>query len=597
MSQLFVFLLLLVSCAHTPDPAAIEKESARLNAFFDEVFEAQVERYPTWQTYLGRKTNYGLLDDESEEQAEREHQITKDQLKRLQAFNYKLLTPEAQASYDIFKYQLERSLEGYQWRYHGFPLNQMFGYQSEVPSFLINMHQVDSVDDARAYISRLKEIRRVFTQNLTWVKKQETLGIIPPKFVFPKVIADSQNIIKGIPFERGQNKSPLLEDFEQKVNKLKVSRKVKTDLSKEAQTALKEFVLPAYQELIEYLTALEKKSPGNLGASSLPRGKEYYNFKLRTSTTLKLSADEIHQIGLSEVARIQKEMHQIMNKVGFRGTLQEFFQHMRGSQYHYPDTMAGRKAYLAEVDRVLGALKPELPQLFKTFPKAELVVKPVESFREKSAGTAFYTSPSLEGNRPGIYYVNLYKMADNPKYKLEALAYHEAIPGHHMQIAIARELQGLPKFRRTSGFTAYSEGWGLYAEQLPKEIGFYQDPYSDFGRLSMEIWRAVRLVVDTGIHAKDWSREKAIEYMQTNSPSAELETIKEIERYFVMPAQATSYKIGMMKIQSLREEARKELGEKFDIREYHDIVLKDGSLPLEILESKVRNWTKERKKN
>lgn len=590
LSFLFYFF---PACTHHPITASSKgQQDEKVNKFFETFFESRVQRYPTWQTYLGRKTSYGLLDNETEAFAQAEHELTLQDLARLKSFNFHGLSPEVQTSYRILKYQLEMEIAGHKWRYHAFPLNQMFGYQSETPSFLINMHQIESVSDAHDYISRLKEIKRVFAERLDFVKKQASLGIMPPQFVFSKVIADSRNIITGKPFGAIQKNSPLYEDFKAKLLKLNLPPPTRQELLLEAESALKKFVLPAYQDLISYLKILDGQTVGNHGAWSLPDGEDYYNFCLQSSTTTDMTAAEIHAIGLAEVKRIQQEMKSIMQQVGFKGSLQDFFTHMRSNKYRFPDTAAGRAAYLAEVDEVITSIKTELPRLFKTFPKAQLLIKPVESFREKSAGTAFYSGPSLEGNRPGIYYVNLYKMADNPKYKLEALAYHEAIPGHHMQIAIASEMEDLPMFRRSGGFTAYSEGWGLYAEQLPKEIGLYQDPYSDFGRLSMEIWRATRLVVDTGIHAKKWTREEAINFMTKNTPSAKLETIKEIERYFVMPGQATAYKVGMMKILDLRKQAQDAMGEKFDIRDYHDIVLRDGAIPLEILADKVKLWIK-----
>lgn len=578
-------LLVLFSCSQHESVS----ESRKLNKFFDDYFEAEVSRYPTWQTYLGRKTNYASLDNETEAYGLEDHKMNQDHLRKLQEFDFDVLDESAKLSYKILKYQLEMEIEGFKWRYHSFPLNQMFGYQAETPSFLINMHQIDNVSDAEAYISRLKEIKRVFDERMIFLKKQESEGIVPPHFVYAKVLEDSKNIITGRPF-KGKGDAPLLNDFKSKISKLKFTQVQKRELINQAEKALVQYVLPAYQELISFVESREKKNKANHGVWALPKGEEFYRFRLKTSTTTDFTADYIHETGKAEVARIQAEMKEIMKRVGFKGSLNDFFQHMRSDAYTYPGTEAGRKAYLGRVDQVLAGIKVKLSELFNTFPKAQLLVKPVESYREKSAGTAFYSGPSMEGNRPGIYYVNLYKMSDNPKYKLEALAYHEAIPGHHMQVAIANELDHLPKFRRDGGFTAYVEGWGLYSELLPKEIGFYQDPYSDFGRLSMEIWRAVRLVVDTGIHAKKWTREEAIHYMRMNSPSAELETIKEIERYFVMPGQATAYKVGMMKILELRKRAQSALGAKFDIRKFHDVVLRDGAIPLDILDEKVNQW-------
>lgn len=584
-------LIILVSCSSSPpSEEAMRKESEMINEFFEEQFEQRVARYPTWQTYLGRKTNYGKLDNETEAYGLEDHKLDQQALKELKKFDYDLLKESEKLSYKLFEYELESSLESFKWRYHTYPLNQMFGYQSGTPSFLINMHRVDDKKDAKAYISRLEEIKRVFDERMVFLKKQELLGIHPPNFVFDKVIEDSKNIISGAPFKAGKGDSPLLEDFKNKVGSLQLSKKEKEKLVGQAKKALLDSVRPAYNELIAYVKDLDEKVSSNQGAWSLPDGEDFYEFKLSQTTTTDLSANEIHETGLKEVKRIHKEMRDIMKEVGFEGSLQEFFTYMKGDRFLYPSTKAGRKAYLKDANEIIANMEKELPKLFKTFPKAELLVKPVEAYREKSAGIAFYTGPSLEGNRPGIYYVNLYKMADNPKYKMEALAYHEALPGHHMQIAISKELEDLPTFRRTGGFTAYIEGWGLYAELLPKEIGFYTDPYSDFGRLSMELWRATRLVVDTGIHSKKWSREKAISYLENNTPNSELEIMKGVERYFVMPSQATAYKVGMLKILELREKAKRRLGDKFDLPEFHDVILRDGALPLFMLEDKVESW-------
>ena len=318
--------------------------------------------------------------------------------------------------------------------------------------------------------------------------------------------------------------------------------------------------------------------------------------RLKHITTTDKSAADIHQLGLDEVARIHDEMRGIMTKVGFEGTLKEFFEFMRTDpQFYMPNTEEGRDAYLTEARAQIEKMKADLPSVFNTFPKADMIVKAVEPFREKSAGKAFYSRPAPDGSRPGTYYANLYRMQDMPTYQLQALAFHEGIPGHHMQIAIAQELEGIPSFRKYGGYTAFSEGWGLYTEFLPKEMGYYSDPYDDFGRLAMEIWRAARLVVDTGIHDKKWTREEAIQYLLDNTPNPEGDAKKAIERYIVMPGQATAYKIGMLKILELREMAKTELGEDFDIANFHDVVLKDGPVPLQILEENVNAWVAETK--
>jgi uncharacterized protein (DUF885 family) len=313
-------------------------------------------------------------------------------------------------------------------------------------------------------------------------------------------------------------------------------------------------------------------------------------------TTTDMSAEEIHNLGLSEVARIHDEMRTIMQAVGFDGDLQAFFTFMREDpQFYYPDTDEGRAAYLAKAVSIIDTMRARLDDIFVTKPKAEIIVKAVEPFREATAGKAFYQRPSLDGSRPGTYYANLYRMESMPTYQMEALAYHEGIPGHHMQGSIAQELENIPMFRKLGGYTAYSEGWGLYSEFIPKEMGFYADPYSDFGRLSMELWRAARLVVDTGLHDKRWTRQQAIDYLSENTPNSLSDATNAIERYIVMPGQATAYKIGMLEILRLRQHAQEELGDKFDLREYHDVVLANGAVPLSVLGDLVDEWIARKK--
>ncbi len=574
-------------------PKEREENTKKLNAFFERVFEENVKRYPTWQTYIGLKTNYGKLNNATEEFQLESHEISKRHLKELKEFSYRGLTHQGQLSYKLFKKDLEDGIEGWKWRYHRFPLNQMFGYHSGLPSFMVNMHRITNLQEAKDYLSRLKEFNRVFKERMVYVQKQKDMGILPPAFVYDKVIGSSENIIKGIPFG-GKKKSPLYEDFSKKISKLKISKKKKSELLKEARLILVKDVQPVYKDLIAFLKEAKAIKKDNHGAWSLPNGDEYYRWRLEQITTTDMSPSEIHEFGLREVDRIHGEMKGIMKKVGFKGSLKDFFQHMRTSpKYVYPDTKKGRAAYLKRANTVIDEMEAALPKMFNTLPKADLLVKAVEPYREKSAGIAFYQSPPLFGDRPGIYYVNLYNMKDVPKYKIEALAYHEGLPGHHMQNAVQSELTDLPKFRRTGGYTAYGEGWGLYSELLPKEFGFYKDPYSDFGRLSMELWRACRLVTDTGLHAKKWTREEAIKYLEENTVNADLEIVKGIERYIVNPGQATAYKIGMQKILDLRSYAKEELGAKFDIRDYHDVILRNGAVPLDVMEDLVHKWVDE----
>ena len=575
-------------------PATAQTESAKANAFFDQYFMDAAALSPMALTHLGIKQDYDKWDQLTDEQNDKELALTKKALADLTQFDVAKLDTQTALSYQLFKQQLEQDIANDKWRYYNYPVNQMFGMHSGVPSLLINQHQIENESDAKAYIARLNGIPQLFKQLEAQLTKRAELGIIPPKFVFPLAITASQNIIKGAPFSTGAD-STLLEDFRNKVNKLTLDDAAKQLLVKEAEVALTSSVKPAYESLIAYLTAQEKQAGTDDGVWRFKDGEAFYNMALERTTTTKMTAEEIHQLGVAEVARIHDEMKAIMQKVGFKGDLQAFFAFMRDdTQFYYPDTAEGKAAYLAEATRLIDHMKSQLDSLFLVKPKADLIVKAVEPFREESAGKAFYQQPSMDGKRPGTYYANLHNMKDMPKYQMEALAYHEGIPGHHMQIAIAQELGDMPKFRKFGRYTAYIEGWGLYTELLPKDIGLYQDPYSDFGRLAMELWRACRLVVDTGIHAKKWTREQAIQYLADNTPNARTEAENSIERYIVMPSQATAYKIGMIKIVQLRDKAKTALGDKFDIREFHDVVLKNGAVPLDVLESLVDAYIKDK---
>lgn len=572
---------------------ALSAEGKRLNAFFEEVFQRNVDRSPFTQAFLGIKKDQDKWGDFSEKRQREDLELAKGDLQRMRAeFKYDDLDRQSQISYRLFEYQVERQIAGFKWRDHNYPINQMFGLQSRLATFLINFHRIDNVVDARAYITRLSGVRSVFDEAITGIRRREKAGIMPPRFVFPMTIRDARNIISGRPFDDSDKDSTILADFRRKVTALKdVAQADKDALIADAAKALTTVILPVYTEIIALMEEQHKKATTDDGAWKLPGGEAFYNFQLESFTTTELTADEIHQIGLDEVARIHTEMRTIMKKVAFRGDLPAFFKHMReNARFYYSNDEAGRKAYLAEAERIIGAMKARLDELFITKPKADLIVKRVEAFREQSASKAFYNSPALDGSRPGMYYANMYNMRDMPTYQMEALAYHEAIPGHHMQNAIAQEQLKLPMFRRFSGYSAYGEGWGLYAEYIPKEMGFYSDPYSDFGRLAMELWRACRLVVDTGIHRKKWTRERAIEYLRASTPNPEGDVVKAIERYIVMPGQATAYKIGMLEILRLRERAREKLGDKFDIRQFHEVVLTSGPVPLTVLGELIDEW-------
>ena len=574
----------------TSKSIAAQSESEKANALFETIFMENIMASPIAQTYMGIKQDYDKWDDIGDEADARELARTKKQLAELNQLDASKLDPQTRLSLTLLTQNLNNDIKDYQWRYHNYPVNQMHGGHSMIASFLINQHQITDVSDAKAYISRLNGVPKRLSQLQQALEVRADKGIIAPKFVFGYVISDSQNIIKGAPFDKGED-SALLADFRKKVNALSISEAEKAQLIADAEKALVSQVEPAYKTLIAYIKTLEAKADTRDGVWKLPDGEAFYNNALARTTTTHMTADEIHQLGLAEVERIHNEMRAIMKKVNFNGTLQEFFTFMRDDpQFYYPNTAEGKAAYLADATKLIDNMRSRLDEVFKVKPKAAMIVKQVEAFREKSAGKAFYEQPAPDGSRPGSYYANLYDMKAMPKYQMEALAYHEGIPGHHMQIAISQELKDIPKFRKFGGYTAYIEGWGLYSESFPKEMGLYADPYSDFGRLAMELWRACRLVVDTGIHAKQWTREQGIAYYVDNTPNAKSDAKKMVERHIVMPSQATAYKVGMIKLLELRHKAEKQLGDKFDIRDFHTLVLANGALPLDVLEEQVDQW-------
>lgn len=566
--------------------------SDKMNAWFQQQFEEEIAHSPMMQTYIGIKKDYDKWDDMSKEAQEAKHERTKTGLVYLKdSVDIGALNDATALSYKLAMQRTENDIADYKYRLHNYPVNQMFGIHSRVPSFLINMHRISDKKDAEAYISRLNGVPKMFDQVIEGLKEREESGIMPPKFVFPRVIESAENILKGRPFDNSPNQSTILDDFSAKIKALEISDGEKTNLLKAANGGLLKSVKPAFEGLIAFLKDQETRATTDDGVWKFPNGGEYYNNALARTTTTNMTSDQIHELGLAEVERIHSEMNPIRENVGFKGDLQAFFKFMKeDSQFYYPDSEAGRSQYMEQATAIIDSMRSRLDELFLTKPKAEMIAKQVEPFREKSAGKAFYQSPALDGSRPGTYYANLYDIKAMPKYQMEALAYHEGIPGHHMQRAISQELENVPMFRKLGSYTAYTEGWGLYTELIPKEMGYYSDPYSDFGRLAMELWRACRLVVDTGIHAKKWSREEGIKYYTDNTPNAESDAVKMVERHIVAPSQATAYKIGMNKILEVRQNAKKELGDKFDIREFHDVVLTSGAVPLNVLEDMVNEW-------
>lgn len=571
-------------------------ESARIEAFFKAAFEQDLKRSPMRQSYLGFKWDYDKWDDVSVAMADERKVIRQDRLAQLKTFNLEQLTEQQRMSHLIMNLALQRESANDEFRHHAYVMHQFSGIHTQVPSFLINIHRVEDTEDAKAYIARLSKVDKLFEQIISLAAKRRELGAMPPRWVYDQMIQASKNVITGNPFEESGEDSTIWADFQRKVEQLGLSNAEAAGLLNAASAALQESVFPAYQKLIANLETERELTPQGDGVWRLPDGDKWYQNRLNWFTTTDLSAEDVHQIGLDNVQRIHASMRDIMKQVGFEGDMQSFFEFMRtDEQFYYASTDEGRQRYMQEAKTLIDTMEAKIPDYFGLTPKARMNVKRVEAFREKSAGKAFYQSPSRDGSRPGIYYANLYDMGDMPTYQMEALAYHEGIPGHHMQRAIAQELDGIPDFQKYVSFTAYTEGWGLYTEELAKDMGFYQDPYSDFGRLAMELWRACRLVVDTGIHAKQWSREQAIAYLNENTPNPENDAIKAIERYIAMPGQATAYMIGKLKIMELRAWSQEYLGDKFDIKGFHDEILKDGPVPLNVLENKIKAWAEKQK--
>jgi uncharacterized protein (DUF885 family) len=594
-----VALLLLAAApiALAPAPAvaapAVDtaREDAALLAFLDKAFDAQVALSPETQTELGFKTDYGKLDDYTDAAAVKQRDLAEQQLKEMQArFRPDRLGESARVSYRLFEYEVKRGRDSFRFRKLRFPVSTNGSPAGAIPVLLINNHKVDSVADAEAYISRLRDSERVMREVAATMREQAAAGIIPNKVNFAPARADALKVISGAPFDNGPD-STLLADFSKKVAALKAPDETKAKLLADAKAALTGPFVSGYRTLIAAIDEIEPKSTGNYGAWHLPDGDAYYADRLKASTTTSLTPDEVHQLGLRQVASIRAEMEAIKREVGFTGTLEQFFDRIRTDpQFKYPNTEAGREQYLADARAVIANVMAEAPKFFRVLPKAPLEVRAVEKWREGTASTAFYNSPSADGTRPGIYYVNLVDMNQTQKVQVDAIAVHEGAPGHHFQIARQQELTGIPKFRKFGGYGAYAEGWGLYSERLGDEMGVYKDPYARFGMLSLQVWRAIRLVLDTGIHSKRWTREQAVDYFRNNSSVSDTDIGREVNRYFNWPGQATSYMVGQLKIAELRKRAQDQLGPKFDIRDFHEAVLSQGSLPLDILEEQVDRY-------
>ena len=609
-------LAVCTACAHVAPTATLSPELAtraaspaasedvRLNAWFERMYEEQLQFSPIALTVQGRKDHYGELDDVSREAAQKRVAWLQAKAREMKSsFDYARLSPETKLSWDLFDYQAQAALDADRFFEHPYPFEQMGGIQSFLPTFLINFHKVDTEADYIAYVQRLRDVPRLFSQEMDQVRRSAAAGIRPPRFTHEGVIEQANKVITGAPFTAGKD-SALWADAQAKADSLLKAGKIDAAraarLKSDARTALVEAVQPAYAGVVSWFKAdlpNAAVNPSGVGTSH-PDGAAYYAQRLRAATTTDLTPEQVHQIGLAEVERLRGEMTALKDRVGFKGDLNAFFKFVDSDpRFKYPNTDAGRQAYLDDATKAIATIKTQLPNYFGLLPKADLVVRRVEPYREVAGAAQHYYPSTPDGSRPGIYYAHLSDMSAMPKTNLETIAYHEGLPGHHMQIAIAKELQGVPEFRKQAMFNAYAEGWGLYAEWLAREMpGTFTDPYSEYGRLTNEMWRAIRLVVDTGLHAKGWTQQQAVEYAVSNSSNPRSSIEAEVRRYIVWPGQASSYKIGMLKIQELRRKAETELGDRFDIRGFHDAVLGGGALPLALLERRVDQWIELRKR-
>ncbi|MDB5690260.1 MAG: hypothetical protein JWL91_2136 [Sphingomonas bacterium] len=571
-----------------PAGSAATAEDRRLLVFLDAAFDRLAALSPETMTGLGLKTDYGRLDDYTQAGADRRLALQERQLAEMRRrFTPGRLSPAGRLSFRLFEEQVASARRQAPFRKYDFPVSTNGSPAGEIPVFLINEHRIDTPADAQAYIARLVDSERVMREIAERMRASAAQGIVPPKMVFAPARADARRVIAGAPFDAGPD-STLLADFRKKVDALKAPAAARARLLTEAQAAMTGPFRRGFDTLFAALDEIEPKAKGNDGAWSLPGGDAYYQSRLAFYTTTDLTADQIHRTGLDQVKAIRAEMEAVKARIGFSGTLEQFFDSIRTDpKFKYPNDQAGREQYLTDARAAIAQSMAAAPRFFRTLPKAALEVRAVEAWRQETAAVAFYNRPAPDGSRPGIFYVNLADMTQVLKPQVEGIAHHEGAPGHHFQIARAQELPDLPKFRRFGYYGAYTEGWGLYTERLAKEMGAYQDPYAEFGMLSLQIWRAIRLVLDTGIHAKHWSREQAIRYFTENSPNSTRDIAKEVDRYINNPGQATSYMTGQLRIAGLRRKAEAALGPRFDIRDFHEAVLANGALPLNVLEEQV----------
>ena len=571
-------------------------EDRKLLNFFAQAFTRDLEDSPEFMTYIGMKKRYGEWDDYSAAQAEKANRDNLADLDFMRAnIDRPALSPSVRVSYDVFLFDKEQRAANHPFRLQNYDVSHFEGAHLGVPGLLINQHRIDNEADAEAFVARIAASEKVIDQLITFMRDQQAKGVTLPRFSYGLMLADLRATIAGKPFRGGKGDNDIFAAFKSKIAPLKLDDAAKAKLTAAAEQALLEHLGPAYERLIAVTEEIGATVKTDHGVASLPNGAAFYDERIANHTTLKLRAKQIHDLGLSEVARLSREMEVLKRKLGFKGPLKAFYADLRtNKRYLYPESDKSRADYLARSHDLLEKARAALPSTFGALPKARVDVKRMEPFMESGQTIALYNSPSPDGARPGLVYYNLASMATLPKWQMAALTFHEGIPGHHLQISIAQETKNIPDFRKYLFFTAYVEGWALYTELLAKEMGLYENDLDEIGRITMELWRACRLVVDTGIHAMGWSRARAIAYFTANTALTRDNIAREIDRYFVYPGQACAYQLGKNKILELRERSKAALGQGFDIRAYHDTVLQNGALPLPVLETIVNDWVRSR---
>ena len=586
--------LVVLGLAVSGAASAGDSESQRFAGFLESAYQQSLTSRPQWATEAGSKIGYDRWDDISEAALARDAARIRANIRTAKTrFNYARLDPPSQLQYRVFLDEQQLLLDRYRWRDHFYALNQIVGLHIDIPGTLTGPQPLETEADAQAYVSRISAAKVALGQLVQHLRAQAKQGIFMPKPVYPLLIEGARNVITGAPHDIGPD-GQIFADFKRRIGLLDIPPERKARWIEGARKALLSDLQPAYEQLIGVLQDQGERTPILAGVWQIPDGPAFYAFLVRQFTTTAMTPEDVHALGLRQVEAVHAEIAAVMQELGFTGSVREFMAKTKADpRFYAPNTDAGREEFLARARTIAAAMQSHITEAFQAAAPLPLEVRRVDSYKEASAPGGFYEPGSTDGRRPGVVYLNLSDMHLQPLYELEDLLYHEGVPGHHMQISTIQTDAAIPKLRKVNEWwqdTAFVEGWGLYAERLGKDMGFYRDPYADLGRLTGELWRACRLVVDSGLHYKHWSREEAIRYLQENSAAPDGTIVREVDRYIAVPGQATAFTVGMQKFVSERERARQALGPKFDLREYHHVALESGYLPLWALQERVTRW-------